>query len=155
MRSMTVLSILAAALSLGPSPALAGPFANDLAKCLVRSTTPAEKTELMRWMFVAIDQHPAVRVLAQVPQAEQTVITKRAAALFQHLLVVSCRTQARQAIKYEGPASIRFGFQILGAVAARGLFTDPHVIRYVASMMQYTNKNELAQALKPPQPAGK
>ena len=134
---------------LATSPVFAGPFTNDMAECLVRSTTPAERNELMRWMFVAIDQHPAVRSLAQIPRAQRTAIARKTGALFQRLITVSCRTQVRRAVQYEGPASIQVGFEALGSAAARGLFTDPHVAQYMAGMARYLDKKKLAQALGP------
>jgi len=38
--------------------AAAGPFADDMAKCLVNSTSPADRTLLVKWIFSVIALHP-------------------------------------------------------------------------------------------------
>lgn len=43
------------------SSALAGPFNDKLAVCLVKSTTETDRALLMRWMFAAMASHPKGR----------------------------------------------------------------------------------------------
>ena len=41
--------------SLATEPALAGPYSDDLTKCLVRSTTNADRNALVKWMFATAE----------------------------------------------------------------------------------------------------
>ena len=107
--------------------ASAGPYADSLGKCLVSSTTSAEKTTLVRWVFATISLHPGVQSLASVTPEIRTQLNKDTAHLFERLLTEACRTETIQAVKYEGTGTIEMSFGLLGQVAMRELFADPKV----------------------------
>jgi hypothetical protein len=107
--------------------ASAGPFADSLGKCLVSSTTSAEKTTLVQWVFATIALHPGVQSLASVTPERRTQLNKETAHLFERLLTEACRTETIQAVKYEGTGTIEMSFGLLGQVAMRELFADPKV----------------------------
>lgn len=137
------------ALVLHAGAAQAGPYSDDLAKCLVESTTAADKNALVKWMFATAGLHPAVKSIAAVTDAERAQSTRSTAELFVKLLTESCRAQAQQAVKYEGAAALQTGFQILGQVAARELFADPNVAQGLAELEQYIDSRKIEQALAP------
>ena len=116
------------------STAAAGPFNDKLAICLVESTSPAEKTTLMRWIFGAMSRHPQVKDLSQVTQAQADQMNKAVAELFVALLGDRCATETAQAVKYEGPAVISSSFEVLGKVAMQGLMTEPAVNEYISGL---------------------
>ena len=129
----------------------AGPYSDDLAKCLVESTTTADKNALVKWMFAMAALHPAVKSIASITEAERTQSSRNTAQLFERLLTESCRTQTRQAVKYEGAAALQTGFQLLGQVAARELFADPSVARGLADLENHIDSQKMKQALDPAQ----
>lgn len=137
------------ALVLHAGAAQAGPYSDDLAKCLVESTTAADKNALVKWMFATAALHPAVKSIASVTDAERAQSTRSTAELFVKLLTESCRAQAQQAVKYEGATALQTGFQILGQVAARELFADPNVAQGLAELEQYIDSRKIEQALAP------
>ncbi len=137
------------ALVLHAGAAQAGPYSDDLAKCLVESTTAADKNALVKWMFATAALHPAVKSIAAVTDAERAQSTRSTAELFVKLLTESCRAQAQQAVKYEGATALQTGFQILGQVAARELFADPNVAQGLAELEQYIDNRKIEQALAP------
>ena len=49
----------------------AGPYTNDLAKCLVVSTSEADKNNLVKWMFAAISSHPEVESMISISQTQR------------------------------------------------------------------------------------
>jgi len=110
-----------------PNASVAGPFADDMGKCLVRSTSPEDRTVLVKWIFSVIALHPDLQSMSSISAKQRDTVNKNGAALFQRLLLDSCRTETQQAVQNEGPQTIQYAFQILGQVATRGLFTDPHV----------------------------
>lgn len=137
------------ALALNTGAAQAGPYSDDLAKCLVESTTTADKNALVKWMFATAALHPAVKSIASVTDAERAQSTRSTAELFVKLLTESCRAQAQQAVKYEGATALQTGFQILGQVAARELFADPNVAQGLTELEQYIDSRKIEQALAP------
>jgi hypothetical protein len=123
-------AVVVVAWLLGPlavAPAQAGPYADDLTKCLVRSTTGADKNALVKWMFATAALHPEVRSIASVSDAQREELNRSTARLFEKLLTESCGAEAREAVKYEGATTLEGSFNVLGQVAARALFTDPTV----------------------------
>jgi len=139
------------ALVLSAGAAQAGPYSDDLAKCLVESTTAADKNALVKWMFATAALHPAVKSIASITDAERAQSTRSTAQLFEKLLTESCRSQTQQAVKYEGAAALQTGFQMLGQVAARELFADPGVTRGLGELEKYIDSQKIEQALVPRQ----
>ena len=97
--------------------ALAGPYGDDMAKCLVRSTTEADRTLFVRWLFASMALHPDVESMALVSSEQREVLNKDAGALFQKLLTESCRSETQQALKYEGAPTIQAAFTVFGQAA--------------------------------------
>lgn len=147
----TVGQAILLALALNVGAAQAGPYSDDLARCLVESTTVADKNALVKWMFATAALHPAVKSIASLTDAERTRSTQSTAELFEKLLTGSCRKQAQQAVKYEGATALQTGFQILGQVAARELFADPDVAHGLAELEKYIDGPKIAKALAPEQ----
>lgn len=124
-------------------PAQAGPYIDDLGKCIVEATTVADRAAFVRWMFAAATLHPAVKSLASVPAERLEAENKATAELFMRLLTESCRDQTQKAIKYEGPMAIASGFQVLGQVAGQELFSSPEVSAGLAGMEKYMDSEKL------------
>ena len=66
----------------------------------------------------------------------------KTAKLFERLLTESCKSQVQQAIKYEGQSTIESAFQVLGQVAARGLFSNPSVAGFIAQLGNHVDSEE-------------
>lgn len=137
------LALAAAALTAIAAPAVAGPYADDMAKCLISSTTAADRASFVRWFFAAASAHPAVTTLATVSPEQRDEANRQTAALFQRLLTESCRTQVQLAVKYEGPQTLGAGFQVFGEVAGRELFSDPAVTRSMSEFEKYFDEQKL------------
>jgi hypothetical protein len=140
------------ALSYGP-PALAGVYADDLGKCLVSSTTRDDRSDLIRWLFVAASHHPAVKPIASVSPAQQEDSDKQMGALFMKLLTVSCKTESQKALQFEGMVTIQLAFEVLGKVAGQELFTSPEVAGNLKGLAKYIDGDKLkALAVAPENP---
>jgi hypothetical protein len=125
-----------------------GPYTDELSKCLVKSTTEADKTLLVQWMFAMMSLHPAVKSMSAMSDAERTEITRKAAGMMEHLLTVSCQPEAQQSVKYEGNGAIEASFNVLGQVAARELFTSPEVAAGLANLEKFVDDKKLKAALQ-------
>ena len=128
------------------SSALAGPYADSLTKCLVQSTTTADKTTLVQWIFSMMTLHPQVSTMASLTKEQRTKASKDAASLSQRLLTQNCLNETRQAISHEGISVIEQSFNQLGQIAARELFSDPAVTSGMAEFATFIDKNAMGQA---------
>lgn len=133
---------LAVAVPFAPS-ALAGPYTDDLSKCLVAKTTSDDKNRLMAWVFAAIALNPSVAPMASVTPAQRTAINADMARLFEALMTDTCRGEAQAAVKYEGKSAIEASFTVLGQVAGRELFASPAVAQGLAELDSLIDKKKM------------
>lgn len=141
--SSTVCAALLAGATLLPRPALAGPYTDDLSKCLVANTTADDKTTLVTWIFSAISLNPGVAKMANITPKQRHQINVSMAKLFETLMTERCRTESQQAYKYEGDAAISAGFEVLGQVAGRELFSSPDVSKGMAELDTLVDKKKM------------
>ena len=128
--------------------AWAGPYTDDLSKCLVRSSTAGDQVSLVQWMFSAFALHPAVQPFASISQEQRSAMDHKMADLTQRLLLEDCRKETIDALKYEGGGAMEAAFQVLGQAAARGLMGDPHVAQGLQGLSMYFDKDRMAQLSK-------
>ncbi|BAV33642.1 hypothetical protein SCL_1331 [Sulfuricaulis limicola] len=152
MKHIKVATIGAAfSLALLASPSVfAGPYSDEMAKCLVTSTSEADKNFLVKWIFAAASLHPAVKSISSISDSQRNELNVKIAKLFERLLTESCKAQTQQAVKYEGPGTIEAAFQVLGQVAGRGLFSDPGVAGYVAQLGKHVDPKKMESVLGVP-----
>lgn len=148
---MTHKAISAAALAvllLAAGGARAGVYADDLAKCLVRSTSETDQTNLIIWIYGAISAHPDVRTYSSLTDQQHAAITKTAGDLYTRLMTVDCRAETIAAIKNEGNAALESSFNVLGQVAMRGLMREPNVQGEIGKLVRSSDQAKIAAMLK-------
>ncbi len=128
--------------------AYAGPYTNDLSKCLVESTSQEDRVDLVVWMFSAAAAHPAVEHLVTVSEEELNDANRTMGELIMRLLTESCVEQYRKAVKYEGAAVIEASFEVLGQVAGQELFARPEVVAAMSSMQEAIDEEKLQSVLE-------
>lgn len=133
-----------------PASAIAGVYSDDLAKCFVSSTTVGDRNGLVRWMFTSAASHPAVDSIVTVSDAQRRESDKYMARLSERLLFDACKKETEQAVKYEGQLALQSGFQVLGQVAGRELFSDPSVSKAMGNLNSYLNKEKIERLLGTP-----
>ena len=138
----------ALALMSGSTGVHAGVYGDDLTKCLVSSTTDADKALLMKWIFSAMSLNKEVAGYVDMPAGVREGINKDAGVLYMRLLTDSCKAQTRDAFKYEGQAAIGAAFTVLGQVASQGLFGDPAVAAGMADMIKHIDEAKLKAVLE-------
>jgi hypothetical protein len=119
------------------APATAGPFADDLGRCAVDASTEADRTALVRWMFVSAAANPAFADLSAVSDAERDRSLRAAAAVFDRILLRDCRRESVAAMRNEGGAGIEAGFQTLGQLAGREMMASPAGAASLARLGSY------------------
>ena len=143
-RKPILVAAFAAIFSLATSAANAGVYGDDMAKCLVRSTTTQDRSVLVKWIFAAAASNPEVKSMVSVTERQREKLNKSIAKLFERLLTDSCRHETQAAYKYEGKSTISSSFNLLGQVAGR-------VTRSVSGLAQYIDQqkmNDLFNSIK-------
>jgi hypothetical protein len=131
------------------APAAAGVYTDDLSRCLIESTSPADKATLVQWIFSALSQHPTVAALSKATPEDVERINGATGVLFMRLMTESCVEKSRAAIKYEGLGSIQASFGVLGQVATADLLGDEKVRGVLAGLEKHVDVKKLESALKP------
>jgi hypothetical protein len=132
------------------TPTSAGPYGDDLAKCLVKSSSDADRNMLVKWFFAGAALHPEIRDIATITEAQREALNRQAAALFERLLTQACKTELQEAVKYEGAVVFRSSFQVLGQVAGQGLFSHPAVNAGMQDFTKYLDMGKLAALMGTP-----
>ena len=131
----------------------AGVYSDDLAKCFVSSTTTGDRNGLVRWMFTAAASHPAVNSIVTVTDVQRRESDKYMARLSERLMFETCKKETEQAVKYEGQLALQTGFQVLGQVAGRELFSDPSVAKAMGNLNSYPSREKMESLLGTTLPA--
>ncbi|MFO1408279.1 MAG: hypothetical protein U1F08_12235 [Steroidobacteraceae bacterium] len=147
MKAITGIGV-AVLLATAATGARAGVYADDLGKCLVSSTTEADRALMARWIFASMSLNKEIARYVNMSAEVREGLNRDTAALYMRLMTESCRTQTRDAAKYEGAAAISAGFGLLGQIAAQGLFADPAVTAGVAQLDKYYDPEKLKAAME-------
>jgi hypothetical protein len=134
---------------LGVPPVVAGPYADDLSKCLVEQTSENDRTSLVRWMYVAATRHPAVQKISVVTDKQLDDANRQMADLMSRLLTESCLEATKKSVKYEGEQTIGTACELLGQVAATELLGHADVVSAMSSLQEYFDQEALDAALEP------
>lgn len=136
------------ALLLGTPAAQAGPYGDDLSRCLVSSTSESDKVLLVKWIFSAISLNAEVAPYVDMAPDVRARLNADTGALYMRLLTDSCKQQTHDAFKYEGQAAISAAFELLGGVATQGMFGDPAVQAGMSDLMNHFDEDKLNAVLE-------
>ena len=130
-------------LNISNKPIFAGPFGDEMAKCLVTSTSNRDRTKLLKWMFRVYGEHPEVSYMVDLSDREKKVIDKDIADVFTRLLSEDCVDETKKALDYEGDNVMFTAFQALGQVAAQGFNVNPIVERSINKFNEFIEYEKL------------
>ena len=130
-------------LNISNKPIFAGPFGDEMAKCLVTSTSNRDRTKLVKWIFRVYGEHPEVSYMVNLSDREKKVIDKDIADIFTRLLSEDCVDETKKALDYEGDNVMFTAFQTLGQVAAQGFNVNPIVERSINKFNEFIEYEKL------------
>ena len=145
---MKTLTLALAVILCGSIAAHAGPFTDEMSRCIVRKTTESDKTLFIKWIYAAMSSHPDVASLANVSPELKDDLNKNAAKLVMELLTVRCKEECQQAVEFEGEDSFKTSFGTLGRVAMQGLMSHPDVAAYLSGLERYFDEKKLKKTFK-------
>lgn len=129
---------LSAVVALMPVNAvLTGVYTDDMAKCLVASTKQEDQQALACWVFTTLARHPSVSPSANIKPVDAEQTSKTVGGLFMHLMAETCAAKTKNAVRYEGAASIEQAVNVLGQVAARELMSHPDVVGVLSNLVKH------------------
>lgn len=126
----------------------AGPHGDLLATCFSESTTGRDRTDLARWVFMAMAQYPAIKELGNVLPDAQEDTNKRIGALYTRLISENCPSQTANAIQKEGDAALQVAYETLGRLAMQELVINPQVIGVFAGASKYVDSAKIRAAME-------
>ena len=134
--------------------ARAGVYGDDFGKCLVKSSTDADKQKLVEWIFSALSLNPAIAPYVNIPSDKRKAIDKGMASVFERLVGEACKTEATDALKYEGASAFSTAFELLGQVAGQQIFSSPEVSAGTQEFIKQVDMEGLQKKLgfKPDKP---
>lgn len=121
----------------------AGPYSDDLSRCLVQSTTTSDKGTLVKWVFAMASLHPEVKGASSLTGEQRTELSKTTAAMFTDLITERCKDKALEAVRYEGPSTLQASFAVLGEAAMMELFSNSDVAAGLAELGKYFDTAKL------------
>ena len=123
-------------LNISNKPIFAGPFGDEMARCLVSSTNNRDRNKLIKWIFRVYGDHPEVSYMVDLSDREKNIIDKDVADIFTRLLSEDCIDETKKAKKYEGDNALVTAFEVLGKVAANGISKNPNVERSIGKFTE-------------------
>lgn len=123
--------------------AKAGVFGDNLGKCLVRSSTDADKQHLMEWIFSVISLNSAIAQYTNIPDEKRIYINKNMANLVEKLVGETCKIETNEALKNEGSSALGAAFKILAEVATNQLFGSTEVSEGSKSFLEFIDMEKL------------
>ena len=128
---------------LGEKRIMAGPFGDDMAKCLVSSTSTKDNILLGKWLVRVYGEHSESKGLTYISDYNKKNIDRDVAKLFTRLLTQDCEFEVKKAYKYEGLSVMGNAFQVLGKVAGKELLEDRNVSKAINKFTEYVDYEKL------------
>lgn len=146
----TVLVSFSAAMLLATTPlaAIAQTTTESLGRCLGDNTSGKERKDLARWLFTAMSNHPDMKLIAKVSDADQDQATRSAAALFTKLLSETCAKEGKAAVTEGGAAAMQAGFEVLGRLAMMELMSNRDVAAAMGNLEKNMDRAKIEAALR-------
>jgi len=138
-----IFTVLTFLLNISNQPTFAGPFEDEMAKCLVTSTNKRDRNKLVKWIFRVYGDHPEVSYMVDLSDREKKVIDEDVANIFTRLLSEDCNDETKQALDYEGDNVMFNAFEILGQVAAEGFNANPDVMKSINKFVELIDYEKL------------
>ena len=130
-------------LNISSKPNFAGPFEDEMAKCLVTSTNKRDRNKLVKWIFRVYGDHPEVTNMVDLSDREKKVIDKDVADIFTRLMSEDCIDETKKALDYEGENVMFNAFRILGQTAAQGFNNNPDVMKSINKFVELIDYEKL------------
>jgi len=123
---------------------------DQLSNCLMKSTTPTDKTVVLQWTFVALGNHPDLKAFSNVTATQKEALDKNLATVLQRILVEQCSAQTKAVIQTEGLQAVGDSFQELGSITGEEILKTPEIKQQLNGVLKYVDLNKLVTTFLTP-----
>jgi hypothetical protein len=141
--------LLAASAAFIAFPVFASPSDDALGTCFADSTSPKDRRELAKWVFVAMGTHPDIQDVSRISPAQRDETDHRVGEIVTRLLTQSCAEQMRVAAKEDGAAAFKAAFNALSDLAMKELMINQTVEASLSSWQKYFDQRKFEAAMSP------
>ena len=138
-----VFTVLTFLLNISNKPIFAGPFEDDMSRCLVLATSYKDNSLLGRWLVRVYGEHSDSEDLTNLTLYKKEAIDRDMARLFTRLLSEDCKVETKKALKFEGDGVMFNAFRVLGEVAGKELIEDKNVSKAINKFTDYVDYGKL------------
>ena len=133
--------IAAAICTLFSPTSQAGPFSDQMARCIVDKTTQPEKIMFMQWLYAGMSKHPNLAGMSTISDSQGIRFSQLTADIVIDLMTDRCGHETKQAMRYEGENAAASAFKILGQVAMKELMVDQDVNSFISGLGRYIDED--------------
>jgi len=134
---MKVIAIIALAIGLTTSPAIAQSPSNALGNCMAQQTTGADREHFAKWIFSVIAEHPVTEPLSNISEGERERIDSKMAILVTRLVAEDCRQEAKTTLDSGGDQEFLNAFRAMGEIAMQEIFRNKRVAQSSENYIKY------------------
>ena len=138
-----IFTVLTFLLNISNKTIFAGPFGDEMSKCLVLATSSKDNSLLGRWLVRVYGEHGDSKDLTNLSDYKKEKIDKDVARLFTRLLSEDCKVETKKALKFEGDLVMFNAFRTLGEVAGKELLEDNNVSKAINKFTEYVDYGKL------------
>jgi len=138
-----IFTVLTFLLNISNKTIFAGPFGDEMSKCLVLATSSKDNSLLGRWLVRVYGEHGDSKDLTNLSDYKKEKIDKDVARLFTRLLSEDCKVETKKALKFEGDMVMFNAFRTLGEVAGKELLEDNNVSKAINKFTEYVDYGKL------------
>lgn len=120
----------------------AGPYGDDLTKCLLSNATDDDKENILKWQFVLASKYPANSRFYSPPELADEMTSLVTAGIFYRLTEVDCKKEKDIVEKLEGKPSVANSLAMLTNSSWGRLFKSQAVNDYVAMTDKFYAKEK-------------
>ena len=129
------------------STAFAGPYADELKQCFVKSSSSKDNITLIKWMAKAMVAHPALADFPTIKATEKSSIDKEFAAYVQKILVEDCKKQTVATFENEGMGALQDSLELLAQFVLKELMSQKEVATEISAFTSHIDQGKLIAAL--------
>jgi hypothetical protein len=129
------------------SAAFAGPYADELKQCFVKSSSSKDNITLIKWMAKAMVAHPALADFPAIKSTDKSSIDKEFAAYVQKILVEDCKKQTVATFENEGMGALEGSLELLAQFVLKELMSQKEVASEISAFTSHIDQGKLIAAL--------
>lgn len=108
-----------------------------LSGCVAGAASDADRSALVRWLFVALSAHPDLKSMGRIEEGQREQVDRAMAALMQRLITQDCAQHVRKLEIGQMQSAFEVAFKGLGEQAGLAAMMHPDVVAANANMTRY------------------